>query len=428
MRDFLQKIKQRRATYARAFFTAFVFLTMVFICYFFMNNTAHQQLLQNTATLLDYEQFQIESALLESEITLDGFSQTLRNMILQGDGAGRINGYIKDLSGYLGERGKYTSTVKGLYGYFETLPGGPVFLAGYDLNMPDDYDPTQSAWYQGAVAANGGVIEILENRVTAAKESIITYALCIYGDGGERLGVVCIDVSFDTIAENILQTAFEKNGSGCLIGYDLTILAHPNASYVNLHATDPVVPLSAFQTELESGREITERPMRNYLDQECVAFFRPLAHGWYVGLVIQKGPYYQSVTVMTIILFALGSTFAVALIVILTRIDTAHENVNMLLDTTPLSVNLWDKNLKLFYCNEETVKIFNLESRQEYIKRFAEFSPERQPDGELTKDKARRLLRDTFENGRNVFEWMHQTQDGTELPSELTLVRIPYGN
>ena len=108
-------------------------------------------------------------------------------------------------------------------------------------------------------------------------------------------------------------------------------------------------------------------------------------------------------------------------------IREAHERSQRLLDATPLAGSLWDKNLNITLCNEETVKLFELDNKDDYRRRFWDLSPEYQPDGKRSRDKVIVLLKKAFEEGRCEFEWMHQTLDGTPIPVEMTLVCVNDG-
>ena len=110
------------------------------------------------------------------------------------------------------------------------------------------------------------------------------------------------------------------------------------------------------------------------------------------------------------------------------RIQSEHERARLLLNATPLACRLWNKQYKIFDCNDEALRLFGLRSKQEYIKRYAEFSPEYQPDGRRSDEKTLEILQKVFEEGRYVFKWMHQMADGAPLPVEMTLVRLQYGN
>ena len=108
------------------------------------------------------------------------------------------------------------------------------------------------------------------------------------------------------------------------------------------------------------------------------------------------------------------------------RIREADERTRLMLDATPLCCNMWDKDFNNIDCNEEAVKLFELKNKQEYLDRFYELSPEYQPDGQRSSDKALACIKEAFKSGRFVFEWMHQKLDGTPVPAEITLVRVKH--
>ena len=108
------------------------------------------------------------------------------------------------------------------------------------------------------------------------------------------------------------------------------------------------------------------------------------------------------------------------------RMREADERTRLMLDATPLCCNLWNRDFVNIDCNEEAVKLFELKDKQEYLDRFFELSPEYQPDGRLSSEKAQENIAAAFRSGRIVFEWMHQKLDGTPVPSEITLVRVKY--
>ena len=100
----------------------------------------------------------------------------------------------------------------------------------------------------------------------------------------------------------------------------------------------------------------------------------------------------------------------------------------IMLDATPLTCQLWNKNFEIFDCNEESVRLFGVKDKREYIDRFWELSPELQPDGRRSRDKAVEVLKRAFMEERYVFDWMHQKADGAPLPMEVTLTRVQYQN
>jgi signal transduction histidine kinase/DNA-binding NarL/FixJ family response regulator len=74
------------------------------------------------------------------------------------------------------------------------------------------------------------------------------------------------------------------------------------------------------------------------------------------------------------------------------------------------------------------LRLFGVKDRKEFAERYFELSPEFQPDGSNSKEKAIEYLTRAFDEGSLTVEWMHQTLDGTLVPSEVKLVRVLYGN
>jgi PAS domain S-box-containing protein len=364
--------------------------------------------------------------MLRFEITLDNFSQTLRDMILEGNDADRLQIYIESRLIYLMGKEKYASNIKDVYGYFETLPGGPFLLSGFNKNMQGSFDPTQSIWYKKAVEANGKTVEILADKKNMAGETIFTYALCIFNNAGQRLGVICLDLLFDEISDSVIKTTESEGGLSVLVADDMTILAHSNRNFINLDLRDPIIPVSIFADDLKDGIEISERPIMNFLGQPSVAFFRNLQNSWHFGVIIPKHLYYKNVNNMILLMILLNTVFAIALIIILLFTDSTHENMQIILDATPLSVQLWDKDFHIFYCNEESLPLFGMTDKKVLLDYFQDFSPRYQTDGRLSIEKKDECLKKAFDDGRYTFEWMYQASNGEQIPAKVTLVRIPY--
>ena len=73
-------------------------------------------------------------------------------------------------------------------------------------------------------------------------------------------------------------------------------------------------------------------------------------------------------------------------------------------------------------CNQATFKLLGFDSKNNVIFHSpAEFSPERQPDGRLSSEKANEMIEIAFTTGSNRFEWVHLKADGSEFPVEVLL-------
>lgn len=77
-------------------------------------------------------------------------------------------------------------------------------------------------------------------------------------------------------------------------------------------------------------------------------------------------------------------------------------------------------------CNKKTEEIFGVDRGQIIGKTPADFSPEHQPDGEKSKDKAEKYITLALEGYPQVFEWIHSRGDCTQFVSEVNLSRVFY--
>ena len=107
-------------------------------------------------------------------------------------------------------------------------------------------------------------------------------------------------------------------------------------------------------------------------------------------------------------------------------IKEEYERIKLMLDSTPLAARLWNRDCEMIDCNEAGVKLFNLKDKQECIDRYFDLCPEFQSDGMSTRDKLKLVVDEAFEKGECTFDWMYRLLDGTPVPSEVTLVRLPY--
>ena len=97
-----------------------------------------------------------------------------------------------------------------------------------------------------------------------------------------------------------------------------------------------------------------------------------------------------------------------------------------IIDSMPMVSCIIDRDFRVLECNEEAPRMFGLSSRQEYIKKFFDLFPPRQPDGRESLEKATEMNEIAFAAGRNRFEWMFVHADGEPVPCEMTLVRTEW--
>ena len=80
-------------------------------------------------------------------------------------------------------------------------------------------------------------------------------------------------------------------------------------------------------------------------------------------------------------------------------------------------------------CNEATVKMLRYANREELLQTHpSELSPEYQPDGRISFEKANDMMAKAFAQGSHRFEWNHQRADGEVFPVEVLLTSVPVGD
>jgi len=77
-------------------------------------------------------------------------------------------------------------------------------------------------------------------------------------------------------------------------------------------------------------------------------------------------------------------------------------------------------------CNQALLTLFHASDKSEMYVPPWKLSPEYQPDGRLSEEKAREIIRRTYETGGAKFEWMHRKLSGEYFWCEITLTRIPW--
>ncbi len=75
--------------------------------------------------------------------------------------------------------------------------------------------------------------------------------------------------------------------------------------------------------------------------------------------------------------------------------------------------------------NPAVIKMFACKDEQEFTTRtVADLSPDYQPDGVASTQKAQEMIRLSLEKGSHFFEWNHRKTDGTDFPATGLLSRI----
>jgi len=243
-------------------------------------------------------------------------------MILRGDDAGTIQGYFNEISDYIRTNDFRMSKANDLLGYFETLPGGPVFINGSRWTPPGNYNPEEQPWYKAAMEAEGEIAETQPYDSLLSETIVASYTRKIVDDEGRGLGVVSMNVKVYNIGKDIIDIALDRGGYGLLLDQNLSVIAHSNHDFVGRGANDTDIHLSGLPEGALDGGKISQYTLTNRKGENTVVFMRQLPNGWYLGLLTPSGPFYQVMNKMMYTLCILGVLLATVVITILVHIDT----------------------------------------------------------------------------------------------------------
>ena len=75
--------------------------------------------------------------------------------------------------------------------------------------------------------------------------------------------------------------------------------------------------------------------------------------------------------------------------------------------------------------NQATIKMFHAKNEKEFISKEPwKLSPKYQPDGQLSSEKAKKMIQKAMKTGSNFFEWTHKRINGEEFSATVLLTRI----
>lgn len=102
-----------------------------------------------------------------------------------------------------------------------------------------------------------------------------------------------------------------------------------------------------------------------------------------------------------------------------------HETFRALFDHSSDAYLIYDDDTGIVDCNRAAVAMLRYPDREAMIGcRPRDFSPEFQPCGRPSADKAREVIAAARRDGVCRFDWTHRRADGTDLPTQVTLTPI----
>jgi PAS domain S-box-containing protein len=103
-----------------------------------------------------------------------------------------------------------------------------------------------------------------------------------------------------------------------------------------------------------------------------------------------------------------------------------EKRTRLMLDAAPVVCVFLNENGKPIDCNQETLRIFGLENKQDFLDHFFDFCPAYQPNGESSRNMIEQIMDRVRKSGYIRMKWMYISGTGEEFPVELNVARIPW--
>lgn len=108
--------------------------------------------------------------------------------------------------------------------------------------------------------------------------------------------------------------------------------------------------------------------------------------------------------------------------------NEAIERNQLMIDATPICFLFWDDCFQLVDCNQAALSLFGQTDKVMLMQKLSKLSEEQPPDEASDRKQFLSYLQKVMNDGRLIFEWVYTDNDGTELPVEVTLIRVEYRN
>jgi PAS domain S-box-containing protein len=418
-------------------FVLLAFAIMAFSSYRFGVSIERGHLTREAENMFINIESQLESALQEFETMLGVISETARVKLLNGASYYEMAEYITDITDYASQTANIFG-FKAVFAMFNTFSwpeqicfsGESPDIDWAELLTSGKFIPEERDWYIAAVTSRGRIVVTDPYIDFVTGEVVFTYARAIYDNSGERIAIICIDVTLDRIYEFASERHDYGENTWMLLDNRLNVIAHSDDSFLGLHLQNFPSELANVTEELEQAGVIKEHQYVNHVGESRVSNIRQLKNGWFLGVSTLTDAYYTNLRNMqwflTIIGFGLSAMLSAILVRLAVQRNRAVERTELMLNSSPHCINIWDSSYTNIDCNQTAIDFFGLRDKQEYKERFFEFSPELQPDGISSRVKTEIVMDIALKDGYHHCEWMYKLADGELCPIEITLVRVKY--
>ena len=315
MRSIFKDNRSLTSIYAQMFVIIIAFIVMGISSFIFASRIEHRHLIKEAEMILAYTETKIISSLLEPETFIIGYSETIRTMLLDNIDESIVSEYMKDITNFLVRDRERMAGLTATHGYFFTWGG--KYIVGRNWIPPDNFNPHAALWFQPAIQARGRIVISEPYRDMVTGTNILTLARYLTDDDGNPLAIICLDMEISRIYNHAISINLTNGSYGILLNNKLEIMAHPQSYFIGENIRYLDSGIASLADELNMGRNISERRLKNYMYEDTIVYFIKTKFDWRLGIVIPVYEYYKSVNNMAVFLIVLGSILASGLCIML---------------------------------------------------------------------------------------------------------------
>jgi len=329
---------------------------------------------------------------------------------------------------------------------FAGFPDGRFIFSGEWEVAEDLYLPFRP-WYRAAVQSPGQVV-FTRPYMGAATLRLGFAAARTVGDYDDSLGVIALSIPFAAVIDHIEHDTITRDNFSIILDSYGSVLSHPNPAFA------PIGDL-IFQhlSQIEGGRYLRMfESVRNegvYQGNGAVYIGTAIpSMNWYVITRIPTSYIVRSVFptmfgLLVTLFFAAATLVGTGIILRKIKLTVKREREAMakeremdaklheaealnklMLDTSPLIIEMWDDEKKMVYCNQQALDVAEVATVEEYRDMFYSLATPYQPDGTPSRVRLDDMLDKALKEGYARFEWADKSVEEGYAPYDTTLIRI----
>ncbi|MBM6741445.1 methyl-accepting chemotaxis protein [Enterococcus gallinarum] len=119
--------------------------------------------------------------------------------------------------------------------------------------LPDDYDPTTRPWYKGAIEA-GGEVYWTDPYLDTVTNEFVTTASVMITNSKKQIGVLCVDVSYESIQKILSSIDVGRTGNVSLVSESGVVITSKEKSLIGTNIQEKTVFKRIAAAEQPIGR------------------------------------------------------------------------------------------------------------------------------------------------------------------------------